>query len=251
MENLSGIEIAILIVSGLIVVALVVALIVQIVLIVKYKRYNKTPLANGLTSQQTARSLLDSNGLQNVQIKKLGFFRRILLFGNHYSVMKKTIYLRKNILNSSSVTAVGIATQKVCLAVQHKNKDKSFIFRYVLQILTLFTPLLFYGSIVLGLIVDLVTQFTGIPTIIGLFVGIGFYILVFVLQIVNIKVEKRANEQTVAILQSAKIFNEQEITTLKELLKLYIVADIIVLVLSVLKIILQILKIFAKSKKSK
>lgn len=251
MENLSGIEIAILIVSGLIVVALVVALIVQIVLIVKYKRYNKTPLANGLTSQQTARSLLDSNGLQNVQIKKLGFFRRILLFGNHYSVMKKTIYLRKNILNSSSVTAVGIATQKVCLAVQHKNKDKSFIFRYVLQILTLFTPLLFYGSIVLGLIVDLVTQFTGIPTIIGLFVGIGFYILVFVLQIVNIKVEKRANEQTVAILQSAKIFNEQEITTLKELLKLYIVADIIVLVLSVLKIILQILKIFARSKKSK
>lgn len=251
MENLSGIEIAILIVSGLIVVALVVALIVQIVLIVKYKRYNKTPLANGLTSQQTARSLLDSNGLQNVQIKKLGFFRRILLFGNHYSVMKKTIYLRKNILNSSSVTAVGIATQKVCLAVQHKNKDKSFIFRYVLQILTLFTPLLFYGSIVLGLVVDLVTQFTGIPTIIGLFVGIGFYILVFVLQIVNIKVEKRANEQTVAILQSAKIFNEQEITTLKELLKLYIVADIIVLVLSVLKIILQILKIFARSKKSK
>ena len=240
MENLSGIEIAILIVSGLIVVALVVALIVQIVLIVKYKRYNKTPLANGLTSQQTARSLLDSNGLQNVQIKKLGFFRRILLFGNHYSVMKKTIYLRKNILNSSSVTAVGIATQKVCLAVQHKNKDKSFIFRYVLQILTLFTPLLFYGSIVLGLVVDLVTQFTGIPTIIGLFVGIGFYVLVFVLQIVNIKVEKRANEQTVAILQSAKIFNEQEITTLKELLKLYIVADIIVLVLSVLKIILQI-----------
>lgn len=88
--------------------------------------------------------------------------------------MKKTIYLRKNIINSSSVTAVGIATQKVCLAVQHKNKDKSFIFRYVLQILTLFTPLLFYGSIVLGLIVDLVTQFTGIPTIIGLFVGIGF-----------------------------------------------------------------------------
>ena len=104
---------------------------------------------------------------------------------------------------------------------------------------------------VLGLVVDLVTQFTGIPTIIGLFVGLGFYVLVFVLQIVNIKVEKRANEQTVAILQSAKIFNEQEITTLKELLKLYIVADIIVLVLSVLKIILQILKIFARSKKSK
>ncbi len=249
MGDLSGLELAIMIVSGIIVVALVVALIVQITLIVKYKKFNKTPLENGLTSQQTARSLLDANGLQNVQIKKLGFFRRILLFGNHYSVMKKTIYLRKNILNSSSVTAVGIVTQKVCLAIQHKNKDKSFIFRYVLQILTLFTPLLFYLSIIIGLIIDFVTQFTGIPTIIGLFVGIGFYFLVFVLQIVNIKVEKKANAQAVEILQSANIFSEQEVATLKELLRLYIVSDVIVLILSILKLILQILKVFAKAKK--
>ena len=245
----SGLELAIMIVSGIIVVALIVALIVQIVLIFKYKKFNKTPLQNGLTSQQTARSLLDANGLENVQIKKLGFFRRILLFGNHYSVMTKTIFLRKNILDSSSVTAVGIATQKACLAIQHKNKDKNFIFRYVLQILTLFTPLLFYLSIVIGLIIDIVTQFTGIPTTIGLFVGIGFYLLVFVLQIVNIKVEKKANEQAVEILRSSNIFTEQEIDRFKELLKLYIVADIMVLILSILKLILQILKIFAKTKK--
>ena len=250
MGDLNGIELAIMIVSGLIVVGLVVALIVQIVLIVKYKKFNKTPLENGLSSQQTARAILDANGLQNVQIKKLGFFRRILLFGNHYSVMKKTIYLRKNILDASSVTAVGIAIQKVCLAVQHKNKDKSFLFRYVLQILTLFTPLLFYGSIAIGLIIDLLTQFTAIPTMIGLLVGIGFYFLTFVMQIFNIKVEKKANEQAVEILRSANIFNEQEITTLQSLLKLYIVSDVIVLVLSILKLILQILKIFARAKKS-
>ena len=249
MENLTGLELAMAIISGLIILGLIVALIVQIVLIVKYKQLNKTPLANGLTSQQTARTLLDANGLQNVQIKKLGFFRRILLFGNHYSVMKKTIFLRNNILNSSSVTAVGIATQKVCLAIQHKNKDKSFIFRYVLQILTLFTPLLFYISIAAGLIIDLITQFSGIPTLIGLLVGIGFYFLTFVLQTVNIKVEKKANEQAIAVLQSANIFSEQEIETFKKLLRLYIVADVIFLVLSILKLILQILKIFAKAKK--
>ena len=164
--------------------------------------------------------------------------------------MKKTIYLRKNILDASSVTAVGIAIQKVCLAIQHKNKDKSFLFRYILQILTLFTPLLFYGSIAIGLIIDLLTQFTAIPTMIGLLVGIGFYFLTFVMQIFNIKVEKKANEQTVEILRSANIFNEQEITTLQSLLKLYIVADVIVLVLSILKLILQILKIFARAKKN-
>ena len=130
--------------------------------------------------------------------------------------MTKTIFLRKNILDSSSVTAVGIATQKVCLAIQHKNKDKSFIFRYILQILTLFTPLLFYGAIAVGLIIDLITQFTGIPTIIGLFVGIGFYFLVFVFQIINIKVEKKANNQAIEILQSANIFNEQEIETFRK-----------------------------------
>ena len=118
-----------------------------------------------------------------------------------------------------------------------------------MQFFTLFTPLLFYLSIVIGLIIDIVTQFTGIPTTIGLFVGIGFYLLVFVLQIVNIKVEKKANEQAVEILRSSNIFTEQEIDRFKELLKLYIVADIMVLILSILKLILQILKIFAKTKK--
>ena len=251
MGNLGGIELACMVVSGLIVIGLIAALIVQINLIIKYKNYNKIPLQNGLTSQQTARSMLDANGLQNVQIKKLGFFRRILLFGNHYSVMEKTIYLRQNILDSSSVTAVGIAIQKVCLAIQHKNKDKSFLFRYVMQILTLFTPLLFYGSIAIGLVIDLITKFTGIPTFVGLLVGLGFYLLTFILQIFDIKVEKKANEQAVAVLQSANIFNEQEVETLKNLLKLYIVADVIALILSILKLILQILKILAKSKKKK
>ena len=251
MGNLGGIELACMVVSGLIVIGLIAALIVQINLIIKYKNYNKIPLQNGLTSQQTARSMLDANGLQNVQIKKLGFFRRILLFGNHYSVMKKTIYLRQNILDSSSVTAVGIAIQKVCLAIQHKNKDKSFLFRYVMQILTLFTPLIFYASIAIGLVIDLITKFTGIPTFVGLLVGLGFYLLTFILQIFDIKVEKKANEQAVAVLQSANIFNEQEVETLKNLLKLYIIADVIALILSILKLILQILKILAKSKKEK
>ena len=109
--------------------------------------------------------------------------------------------------------------------------------------------LLFYGSIVVGLIIDLITQFTGIPTIIGLFVGIGFYFLVFIFQIINIKVEKKANNQAIEILQSANIFNEQEIETFRKLLKLYILSDVIVLVLSILKLILQILKIFARSSK--
>ena len=249
MGNFNGLELATMAVSGIILVVLVIAIIVQISLIVKYKKFNNTPLENGLTSQQTARALLDANGLSNVQIKKLGFFRRILLFGNHYSVMKKTIYLRNNILDSSSVTAVGIATQKVCLAIQHKNKDKSFIFRYVLQILTLFTPLLFYGAIVIGLLIDFVTGFSGIPTMVGLLVGLAFYFLTFVLQIFNIKVEKRANQQTIEILKSAKIFNEQEIATLQSLLKLYIIADVIMLVLSILKLILQILKILSRAKK--
>ena len=99
MENLTGLELAMMAISGLIVLGLIAALITQIVLIVKYKQFNKTPLSSGLTSQQTARALLDANGLENVQIKKLGLLQRLLLFGNHYSVMKKTIFLRQNILD--------------------------------------------------------------------------------------------------------------------------------------------------------
>ena len=98
--------------------------------------------------------------------------------------------------------------------------------------------------------VFILTKFTGIPTLIGLLIGLGFYLLVFIFQIINIKVEKKANEQTIEILQSSNIFNEQEITTLKNLFKLYILADIIALVLSLLKLIQQILKVFTKLKRN-
>ena len=70
-----------------------------------------------------------------------------------------------------------------------------------------------------------------------------------VFQIINIKVEKKANNQAIEILQSANIFNEQKIEAFRKLLKLYILSDIVILVLSILKLILQILKIFASHQK--
>ncbi|MDY4787724.1 MAG: zinc metallopeptidase [Bacilli bacterium] len=245
-----GLTIAYIVISILILIGLIVALIVQLTLIIRYQKYNKLHLSSGLTSMQTARRLLDANGLQDVEIKKLGIIRRLLLFGNHYSVMKNTIYLRKNILNSSSVTAVGIATQKVCLAIQHKNNDHDFKTRYTLQILSFLSPLFFYCFVIIGLIIDIVTKFSGVPTLIGIIIGFVFYLVIILFQIFNIKVEKKANQQAIDILRNSHIFEEFEIDTLQRLLNLYIVGDIIALIISILKIIQQILKLLILAKKN-
>lgn len=248
---LDGLTLAYIVVSILILIALIVALIVRVVLIIRYRRLNKMHLVSGLTSMQVARSLLDNNGLQNVEVKKLTLFRRLLLFGNHYSVKNKTIYLRSNILNSPTVTAVGLATQKVCLAVQHKNNDQSFKTRYTLQILTFLSPLFFYLFVIAGLVIDILTNFSGVPTLLGIALGFIFYTLIVFFQIFNIKVEKKANEQAVEILRASNIFEEYEIDTFKKLLNLYIIGNIIDLIISILKIIQQILKLFILARKNK
>lgn len=249
--SFSPLEMAAIGVAGLILIAGIIAIIVQIYLIIKYKNLNKKGLEKTITASDTARALLDKNGLQDVQVKKLGFFRRILLFGNHYSVMKKTIFLRGNILNSSSVTAVGIATQKVCLAVQHANGDKSFKLRYVAQILSFCSPIFFYLSVIVGLVIDFVLGFSGIPSLIGLIIAIAFYLMTFVYSIANIKVEKKANAQAIELLEKSEMFNEEELASLKELFKLYILSYVIDLILSILKLIEQILKILIKFQRSK
>ncbi|MDD3213272.1 MAG: zinc metallopeptidase, partial [Eubacteriales bacterium] len=92
---------------GLLVVASVIAGIITLALGIKYWRYNRKPVQSGLTGIEAARKLLDESGLENVQVQQAGFLRA-LIYGNYYSRRAKTVFLRRNIANRNSVTAVGV-----------------------------------------------------------------------------------------------------------------------------------------------
>lgn len=107
--NIDGSEIAYIAVGVLLGIAIIAAFIAQIVIVIGYWRGNRTNNSLGLSGGEYARKLLDQNGMPDVQVKKCGIIRTIL-FGNHYSITKRTVYLRMRTINKP-VTRQYIANQ--------------------------------------------------------------------------------------------------------------------------------------------
>ena len=103
--NFDGLEIAYIAVGVLLGIAIIAAFIAQIVIVIGYWRGNRTNNSLGLSGGEYARKLLDQNGMPDVQVKKCGIIRTIL-FGNHYSITKRTVYLRMRTINKPGLTAV-------------------------------------------------------------------------------------------------------------------------------------------------
>ena len=162
--KIDGLEIAYIAVGILLGIAIIAAFIAQIVIAIGYWRGNRTSNSLGLSGGEYARKLLDQNGMPNVQVKKCGIMRTIL-FGNHYSITKRTVYLRMRTINKPSLTAVAMAAQKVALAEQHRDGDAKMIVRSRLQGLGVFAPSLFVPLVLIGFLVDLfvLKRFTVYP----------------------------------------------------------------------------------------
>ena len=103
--NIDGSQIAYIAVGVLLGIAIIAAFIAQIVIEIGYWRGNRTNNSLGLSGGEYARKLLDQNGMPDVQVKKCGIIRTIL-FGNHYSITKRTVYLRMRTINKPGLTAV-------------------------------------------------------------------------------------------------------------------------------------------------
>ena len=166
-----GLEIAYIVVGILLGIAVVVALIAQLVVIVGYWRGNRTQNSLGISGGEFARKLLDEKGLQDVQVKRCTLLRT-LLFGNHYSIARKTVFLRIMTINKTSVTSVAIAAQKVALAEQHRDGNKKMIVRGRLQGIGVFAPSLFLPLVIVGILMDLFVFENLFMTLIVLILGI-------------------------------------------------------------------------------
>ena len=114
-----GLQIALGIVGLLILAVAAVSFTVSVWLSVKYAKFNRRENSVGLTGEETARKVLDDNGLQHIKVKVTGS----ILFGNSYSHYFKKVRLRRMTRHKTSLTALGMGAQKACLAVLDKEGD--------------------------------------------------------------------------------------------------------------------------------
>lgn len=80
-----------------------------------FSRYSQVANARGLTGADTARIILDRNGLSNVEIYPVDGD-----LTDHYDPTKRAVFLSQSVYGSPSLAALGVAAHEVGHAIQHK-----------------------------------------------------------------------------------------------------------------------------------
>ena len=243
-----ALEIALLIVGGLIFLVGIASVIISIWLVVKYFKYNRRENSLGMTGMEMARSILDANGLQKIKVKRTGS----LLFGNSYSHYFKKVRLRGLIRHETSLTSMGLGAQKAALAILDKEGDPDMKKRIRLVPIITFGPFMFIPLVLIGVVIDLFVfnGDTGVFTLALGGLGFLFYAYSLVLSIVTLKTEKKAQNRAYEILERDYNVKAEELSALKELFHLYNVQYVNDIILSSLELIYNILQIAIAIKKN-
>ncbi len=80
----------------------------------KFEHYSQMPLVSRLTGAEVARKMLDSYGLQNVQITQVDG-----QLTDHYNPGDRTVNLSRDVYNGRHVAAAAVASHECGHAVQH------------------------------------------------------------------------------------------------------------------------------------
>ena len=170
-----------------------------------FNKYSKMPTGRGITAEQAARKILDSNGLYNVRIESVS--------GNltdHYDPRTNVIRLSDSVKNSTSVAAVGVAAHEAGHAVQHATGYTPIKLRNVL------VPVANIGSIagpwliIIGLIMSTTNVLVNI--------GIWLFAAAVLFQIVTLPVEFNASNRAIKTLENDMYLESDEVPAVKKVL---------------------------------
>lgn len=240
-------EWAIVIVAGLIIVVALFSIVISVWLSIRYIRFNRKQNSAGLTGVDAARKILDQNGLQDIRVKTTGS----LLFGNSYSHYFRKVRLRRLTRNKTSISSLAMGAQKSCLAILDKEGDKDMKARIIFTPMQIFGPYAFFPLIIIGLLLDLLIIHTiGVFTVVFAAVGILFFLSSFILSVVTLKTEKKAQAKAYEILKANGMVTQDELQDIKSLFKLYNIEYINNIILSALELIYRILVIIGYARGS-
>jgi len=96
------------------IVTLGATLIIQMYLRNTYARWGQQPAASGLTGAQTARAILDANGLTDVAVEEVPG-----QLTDHYDPAKRVVRLSTHNYRTASVAAHAVAAHELGHAIQH------------------------------------------------------------------------------------------------------------------------------------
>lgn len=161
-----------------------------------FNKYSQVRTWRGLTGSEVARSLLNSQGLYDVQVEESQGF-----LSDHYDPRSKTLRLSPGVYRSPSVAAAGIAAHEMGHALQHASAYMP------LQIRSALVPAVQFSSnlapwIIIG---GLLLQWTSLA-----WVGVILFAGAVVFSLITLPVEFDASRRAKQLLVSEGVLSVQE-----------------------------------------
>ena len=206
------------------ILAFIITITAQIFVNGSYSKTRKIKNKHNLTGEQVARTILDKNGLQNVQIEEVG-----TTLGDHYDPRSKTVRLSSDIYHNTSIASASVAAHECGHAIQDKEGYLFLKIRSSIVPLVNFSSYAGYFAILIGLIFSLMDL---------VFIGIIFEVVILAFQIITLPVEFNASHRALVQLKQLDIVDSSEHSKCRGML----IAAALTYVASVATTILQILR---------
>lgn len=114
-----------------------------------FDKYLRVSSNTGLTGAQIARTILDRNGLQNVNIEQTKGY-----LTDHYDPRKKVLRLSRDVYGGSSIASMSVAAHEVGHALQHSERYVPLVIRNTIVPIVNFGSNLVWIFIILGFIIN-------------------------------------------------------------------------------------------------
>ncbi|WP_153124460.1 zinc metallopeptidase [Peribacillus tepidiphilus] len=162
-----------------------------------FHKWAEVPTRTGLTGAETARKILDENGLHHVPVEVVPG-----MLSDHYDPTNKVVRLSEPVYYGRSIASISVAAHEVGHAIQHQQSYGALVLRHklvpVANIASGIAPFLFIGGLLLSQL-----------SLIGL--GIIFFSAAVLFQLVTLPVEFNASSRARELMISQGIlYNDEE-----------------------------------------
>ncbi len=211
----------------LVIVGFLITLGAQIFVKSSYSKYKKVETKSRLDGFEVARRILDSNGLNNVDIVEVQGE-----LSDHYDPKRKVVRLSSDIFHGSTVAAASVAAHECGHAVQDKENYFFLRFRSALVPFANISSHVGYIAVVIGLIFGYMKL---------AWIGIALEMVILLFQIITLPVEFNASSRAAKFLAKEALIEKSEQVGSKKMLNaaaMTYVASVLSTLLSVLRLVL-------------
>lgn len=188
---------------ALIIIPLILVFVVQGLLQRSYKKYSRIQNSRGLTGYQVARSILDGNGLSNVEL-----YQGEGQLSDYFDPTKQLIKLSPDVYNGTSIASLAVAAHECGHAIQYATHYPVIGFRNKVLPLASTASNLAWIVIIIGIIFSNAL----------LFVGIGLLAIIAIFQILTLPLEFNASSRALRILEEGNYLEYDEVPKARKML---------------------------------